>query len=92
MPVESIGAFTLTQAECEARMIQTRGADVRQARNTGKWRCGNLSPAERSRIPTSSATPVFVGARRVLVFADDAAGDLRAVMLRQMPTPRRSAD
>ena len=29
MPVESIGAFTLTQAECEARMMQTRGADVR---------------------------------------------------------------
>jgi len=29
MPVDKVGAYTLTQAECEARMMQTRGADVR---------------------------------------------------------------
>jgi len=29
MPVDTVGAYTLTQAECEARMMQTRGADVR---------------------------------------------------------------
>ena len=33
MPVESVGAYTLTQAECEARLMQVkvsrRGADVR---------------------------------------------------------------
>ena len=28
MPVDSTQAYTLTQAECEARMMQTRGTDV----------------------------------------------------------------
>ena len=28
MPVEEVGAYTLSQAECEARMMQTRGTDV----------------------------------------------------------------
>ena len=28
MPVESVGAYTLTQAECGARMMQPRGTDV----------------------------------------------------------------
>jgi hypothetical protein len=28
MPVDSVGAYTLTQAECEARMMQVPGADV----------------------------------------------------------------
>jgi hypothetical protein len=29
LPVESVGRYNLTWAECEARMMQTRGADVR---------------------------------------------------------------
>ena len=28
LPVDSVGAYTLSQAECEARMMQTRGADL----------------------------------------------------------------
>jgi hypothetical protein len=29
LPVETVGAYTLTRAECEARMMQVPGADVR---------------------------------------------------------------
>ena len=28
MPVEEVGAYTLSRAECEARMVQVPGADV----------------------------------------------------------------
>jgi hypothetical protein len=28
MPLDSVGAYTLTRDDCEARMVQVRGADV----------------------------------------------------------------
>jgi len=38
MPVDNVGAYTLTQAECEARMMQVPGGDVHCSDASGSAR------------------------------------------------------
>ena len=53
MPVDNVGAYTLTRDECEARMMQERGADV-HCYSAASWLLWDDEMVLREREPSKA--------------------------------------